>query len=178
MKGSIDPQPIGESNDRAFERFIRGESAIYCGGAINNLLIWTWWAGNPSSRVVELMNHDDIAQGLRVKGSRSLEQGFVENRLGFGAKGLQIKSRKVETDLVSLFRLVGRRLAEWAEHVMEHPTRLNGSAESCEAARHILRPRHSGSGRYAFVTRPTDPALLVQSSDRYYAENDGRRRAS
>ncbi len=170
--------PVDVSNDEAFERFITGKAAIYCGGAINSLLIETWWMSSQPGNFIEILNHAEIAKGFQVKEvGRSEREPFVENSLRFGLKGPKTAVEEAKTALTKLFRAVGRGLQRWSEEVMRHPEQLNGSTKSCEAARAILRPPHaSRSGKYAFATRLSDPARLIKESDRFYSENEGRTR--
>ncbi len=169
------PEPIEVSNDEAFEKFITGRARVYCGGAINNLLIDTWWKESEPKNFVELLSHDEIARGFVCRRGRAGDHNapYVEDALHFrfAKKKNQAgpSTTKAEVAVTKLFRAAGRGLQKWSNEVMSSPEHLNGSTESCEAARRILRPlQQKRNGKYAFVTRLTDPALLVKTSDQFY----------
>jgi hypothetical protein len=168
------------SNDAAFENFILGRSPIYCGGALNSLLIERWWASTDPANFVEILAHKEIEPGFTPRRVRK-GQGrcFVENYVDFSeqARG-RADFRKSEDNIVRLFRSIGRGLKDWGSDVMRRPERLNGLGTSCEAARRILEPLPDyRSGHYAFVTDKLDPALLMRLDDYYEVQSTRRRGA-
>src|ERR1017187_2046117 len=105
---------------------------IYCGGAINNLLLDTWWRACQSENFVEILSDDEIAQGYRVKPGQPKRGGrpFVENALHFNLRKDKRRSQAVESNLTGLFRVVGRALRSWSDEILREPDRLNGNSSS------------------------------------------------
>jgi hypothetical protein len=162
-------------NDDAFESFITGRTSIYCGGAINSLLIDTWWIPSAGHNFVEILDHEEIAAGFRSDKQASSRDAhcYMENSLhfnGFGGGGEAARARAAQKALIDLFRVVGQGLQRWARDVTANPHQLNGLGPSCAAARRLLGPEHE-AGQYSFVTKLTDPAVLIQKSDKFYRTN-------
>jgi len=174
-KGKSTPgqSEVEVTNDEALKNFITGRAAIYCGGAINSLLIDTWWRDADPRNFIELLCHDELKSGFQVEGPARARKGpvFVENYLEFGGLG-DSKSRPVrqaQQALTALFRAVGRGMQAWSGEVMAHEKHLNGLGRPCEAARRILRPSPEfRTGHFAFVTSGVDPARLIHQADRHY----------
>lgn len=176
-KGQQKTNKVDVSNDDAFSKFIKGQSAIYCGGAINNLLIDNWWKRSNAMNFTTILNHNEISSGFSAKKTTANNAGthelYLENSLDFNLPATDQNKKNINSSkaaITSLLRSIGTGLQLWSAEVLNNADRLNGLARSCEAARRILKPLQTeyGIGQYAFVTKRTDPAQLIQSSDQFY----------
>ncbi|MCC7055102.1 MAG: hypothetical protein IT355_17650 [Gemmatimonadaceae bacterium] len=159
---------VSESDDESFVGFIRGDVGVYCGGAINALLVRTWWQAAEPLNFLKLLGHDEISGGL-ISGRRQDggSRAHIENYLDFGGFEASRRASAAQRHLTTLFRDLGRCLSKWAKAVRGQ-SRLNGLSESCYAARQLLAPnRDFNFGRYAFVTSIKDPATLVHEIDTF-----------
>jgi hypothetical protein len=158
-RASKHAQPL--SNDRALELFIDGKVGVYCGGAINSLLLDTWWHSAAPMEFIEFLCHAEIEKGFHFNNSEDGNRETHRKVINYLDFDIGDHSR-LKRLLTNLFRVIGRGLSDWAQGVRDVHAGPTDNLAPCRAACYLLRPLHrEGVSKHAFVTALTDPASLI-----------------
>lgn len=168
-----------QQNHKRFLNFLRGESNLYCGGAINARLLHDWWSTGDDPVVVQILDDLDIKSGLARRVKCSASEIVMENFIQYGGalkresldKSKSRAAKLAKKALVQLYREIGSALSSLSV------SRHNGDAQAAEAAFLLLspsspdpmaEPRDQFSGQWSFVSSPIAAVELATSGDHYF----------